>query len=484
MSRLSSTTRLLALVVVLLAAGAVPALAQSVPVKPGVAQPAQFPPSTACRCHGSLVGEWQASMHSKALSDPIFLAKVAEGDKATGNKLGPFCRRCHAPVANMTGEDGKDQMSPAAAEAITCSFCHQVTGTKKPLGNVSQLVDPSGVMRAQIKDPQSPHNPVYSEFHTTSDICGGCHNVNHPVNGMHLESTYTEWKKSPQAKQGIQCQDCHMSESPPKVGPSTGRAAAGAPERPNIYHMTFAGAQVALGDPDRATALLKSAAKVDLAAPEIAGSSANVTVTVTNVGAGHYLPTGLTEVREMWLQVVAVDDEGTETELGTRLFNTELKDKNGKYPVELWDAVAIAKDDRIPPMGSVTQAYKLTLPAGVEAADVKARLLYKSVPDELAEKAGVENPTTTMAEAVQASLHDRGGQGRRRKQAEAGRRGERDLAGCRCGRFDANAMDHRRRCAARRRRRWRGGVLQQEEVLALRDKLRDEEGPGVFAGAF
>ena len=226
-------------------------------------------------------------MHAKALSDPIFVAKVAEGDKATGNKLGPFCRRCHGPVANMTGEDGKAQMSPAAAEGITCSFCHQVTGTKKPLGNVSQLVDPSGVMRAQIEDPQSPHNPVYSEFHTTSDICGGCHNVNHPVNGMHLESTYAEWKKSPQAKQGIQCQDCHMSESPPAVGPSTGQAAATAPERPNIYHMTFAGAQVALGRRrSRDRAAQERRQRSTSPHPRSPGSSASVTVTVTNVGRG------------------------------------------------------------------------------------------------------------------------------------------------------------------------------------------------------
>ena len=40
------------------------------------------------------------------------------------------------------------------------------------------------------------------------------------------------------------------------------------------------------------------------------------------------------------------------------------------------------------------------MPAGVDVADVRARLLYKSVPDELAKRAGVENPTTTMVEAA------------------------------------------------------------------------------------
>ena len=127
--------------------------------------------------------------------------------------------------------------------------------------------------------------------------------------------------------------------------------------------MTFAGAQVALGDADRATALLKSAAKVEVCGSEIASPSASVTVTVTNVGAGHYLPTGLTEIRQMWLQVVAVDEAGNETELGKRVFGTELKDKDGKFPVELWDAVAIATDDRIPP-GRVRHGILKPAPPG------------------------------------------------------------------------------------------------------------------------
>jgi len=390
------------LATVVMFAGATSAFAASVPVKPGAATPSQFVSAQGCRCHGSLVAEWQASMHSKALEDPLFTTKVAEGDKATGNNLGPFCRRCHAPVANMTGEDNSASMSPASAEGITCTFCHQITSVAKPVGNVSQLIEANGVYRGQIEDPQSPHEPVYSALHKTSEVCGGCHNVMHPVNGMHLESTYAEWQKSPQAKQGIQCQDCHMSETPPTVGPSTGSAASGAATRPNIYHMTFAGAQVALGDPARATALLKSAAKVEVSAPEIvaAGTKGKVSVKVTNTGAGHSLPTGLTEVRQMWLELVVVDDAGKETLLGTHVYGTVLKDAKGKHPVQLWDATSIYSDDRIAPMESVTETFKVALPDGVTAADLRARLLYKSTGDDLAKAAGVENPVTTMAEAV------------------------------------------------------------------------------------
>jgi hypothetical protein len=384
---------------------AAPLMANPAPVAPGGAGAASFPPASNCGCHGTLVDQWSQSMHSRALEDPIFKIKVAEADAATAGKIGPFCQKCHGPAAVMTGESGKNvaEMSPAAAQAVGCMFCHQVVGNSEPLGNVSQLLEPDLTRRAQLEKPEAPHPAVFSALHVTSAICGGCHNVNHPINGMHLESTYREWAESPQGKAGTQCQDCHMSEKPGKIGPSAGQAAPGAPQRPNIYQMTFAGAQVALGNPERATQLLQSAAKVEMDAPRVvkSGEDASVTVKITNSGAGHYLPTGLTEVREMWLDVSIVDSAGKSTNLGEHRFGTVLKDAAGKFPAELWDAVAVQSDDRIPPMQSVTHAYKIALPSGTEAGTLKAQLLYRSVPEELAAKAGVKNPTTVMASAEQ-----------------------------------------------------------------------------------
>ena len=195
-----------------------------------------------------------------------------------------------------------------------------------------------------------------------------------------------------------------MSAEPGVIGPSKGVAAAGAPERDNIYRMTFVGGQVALGPSDVAIARLKSAATlemelVDIVAP---GEEASMSVTIINSGAGHYLPTGLTEVRQMWLEVSATDASGAKTVLGKHEFGTVLKDGKGDYPVELWDAVGIQSDDRIPPMESVTDSFTFKMPAGAEKADVSAALYYKSAPDELAEKAQVDNPVTEMASVTQA----------------------------------------------------------------------------------
>lgn len=386
---------------------ALPALAYAemvpVPVVAGNATSEQFPAAKTCSCHSTFVAQWQLSMHGKALEDPIFKAKVAEGDAATGGKIGPFCRKCHGPAAEMTGQSGAATMTDGSADAIVCSYCHQITGTTTPVGNVSHLVLPSNTFRAQLEDPQAPHAARYSAFHATSEICGGCHNVNHPVNGMHLESTYTEWQESPQAKKGIQCQDCHMSATPGKVGPSPGKAAGSGPEREALYQMNFNGVQVELGNAEAATAMLKSAATLTMEFPEIVSAEpVDGSVTITNSGAGHYLPTGLTEVREMWLSVVSTDKNGKETEIAKRVFGTVLRDAEGNYPTELWNATDIHSDDRIAPMESAVVTFTASLPAGTDSGEVVARLLYRATGDELAEKSGTKNPTTTMAQATQA----------------------------------------------------------------------------------
>lgn len=361
----------------------------------------KFQPVIGCGCHAGLLDQWRTSMHSKAVTDPLYLYKLEEGDKATNGALGPFCNSCHAPVGVMSGElTGLDQskMSEVSAQSISCDFCHQVAGTEGPIGNVSVKMQADGTKRAQFDDAVSPsHATAFSAFHTSAEFCGNCHNVDHPGNGMHLEATYSEWKASQYAKDGIVCQDCHMTPGPGVTKPNPGKAAAMGPEREHIYTMTFTGANAGLGDAELAEANLKAAATLELDSDDVVapGSPVALKTTITNVGAGHYLPTGLTEVRQMWLDVKAVDETGKELLAKRHEFGTVLKDKDGKYPVELWDAVGIQSDDRIAPLESVTDEYELPMTEG--PVTVTATLNYRSAPEEMASKAGVEIPTTVMA---------------------------------------------------------------------------------------
>jgi hypothetical protein len=361
-----------------------------------------FEPADNCGCHSAFLESWRKSMHAKALDDPLYRLKLDEANKATDGALGPFCDACHGPVAVMAGLGGDPSvMPPQAAEGVGCDFCHQVTGTTEPIGNTSQEVAGDGVKRAQYDDSNSPyHETAYSAFHESAEFCGACHNVDHPGNGLHLEATYTEWKEGPYAEEGIVCQDCHMTPGPGVTKPNPGTAAAGGPQREHVYTMTFAGGNVGLGDSVLAEERLKAACELELVAPEIVapGETVDIQTTITNVGAGHYVPTGLTEVREMWLEVTATDPEGNSEVVGEHRFGTILADGEGNAPVELWEAEAIASDDRIPPRESVSDAFEYTMPEGGEI-ELAATLYYRSAPEEMAEKAGVDIPTTTMAMA-------------------------------------------------------------------------------------
>jgi hypothetical protein len=99
----------------------------------------------------------------------------------------------------------------------------------------------------------------------------------------------------------------------------------------------------------------------------------------------------------MWLEVVATDESGDELLRERRDFGTVLKGADGSYPVEMWDAVGIQSDDRIPPRESTSNDYAFAM--GTGPVTVTATLYYRSAPEEMAEAAGVDVPTTTMASA-------------------------------------------------------------------------------------
>jgi len=386
--------------VFLIAAAALLLVFVSVSVALPEVSSSKFSGANSCACHNTFQQQWSASMHSKALVDPIYRLKRDRGDRETNGAVGKFCDACHAPVAVMAGEDASNAASlPAQSkEGVGCDFCHQISGSTTPLGNTSVEVTPDGVRRAQLEDARAPHSAAYSKFHMTAEFCGNCHNVNHPTNGLALEATYSEWKNGPYAKEGIVCQDCHMT---PGAGPTTnpGTSAAGASERSHIFNMTFAGGNVGLGDSKLAEERLKGAATINIDVNDIVpkGSKATATVTVTNSGAGHYLPTGLTDTRQMWLVITAATGDGTEKELFRRDFGTVLADDKGSAPAQIWAAAKIRSDNRIPPKESITE--KITfLQEDAKATTIRAALYYRSVSPEMAREANVDIPTTEMAE--------------------------------------------------------------------------------------
>jgi len=75
------------------------------------------------------------SMHAKSIVDTVFLTKVGEAQAEAGDSVAIFCKRCHSPIGNMTG-DPNASASQVTKVGVTCMFCHQVTGLIGVPGNV------------------------------------------------------------------------------------------------------------------------------------------------------------------------------------------------------------------------------------------------------------------------------------------------------------------------------------------------------------
>jgi len=361
-------------------------------------------------CHVDLYEQWRGSMHNNSYRDPVFqkIYNLAVKDTGGDKVIEDFCIVCHNPIGFMSGEippsDGS-KLSEIAKNGIQCDFCHTVSGSKG-IGNFAVKSEPGETKRAQFDDAVSPfHKTAYSELHTKAEFCGMCHNVNHPVSNLPLEKTYTEWKEGPYAAEGVQCQDCHMTPGPGITKPNPGKAAIMGPDRGHIYTHSVVGANVAvpslLGFHQHAKLAeerLKAAAGLEIIPPAkmTPGAENVLRVKVTNKGAGHYLPTGLTEARQMWLFVKVTDGTGKTVfssghldkdgaiEKDAVIYNTLVADKDGEITHKVWRAEKIVRDYRIPPRKSVTENYKIKLsPEAKGPFKIETILKYRSAPQEL-----------------------------------------------------------------------------------------------------
>lgn len=406
---------------------------------------------TMCQgCHGEIFDQWKGSMHSHAFHDPVFQALWILAAEEAGGKTDKLCAGCHTAIGTVSEEvvfsEGTFQASEIAQQGVQCDLCHSVTAstfletpTHLPQ-NASIIVDPGIVKRGPYRDSVSPfHECAYSDLHTRSEFCGNCHNVFHPVTNFHIENTYSEWKFSVYAQKGIQCQDCHMMPVEAVVEAARtlekpvrpGKASIMGPERDQVYTHDFVGGNftvTSLLGSDRhaniARKRLQSAAELYILAPDPVGRGEMVTikVKVTNVGAGHHLPTSLTEVRQMWLDVSVTDDSGLEVYRSGGLdsegnidpeaviFNAQAVTEEGEHTVKPWEIARFEYNHTIPPKGSATEKYTFLIPSDAEGPmTVSITLRYRSYPQSVANMLLGEDapvlPVVDMArEKVQLSL--------------------------------------------------------------------------------
>jgi hypothetical protein len=144
-------------------------------------------------------------------------------------------------------------------------------------------------------------------------------------------------------------------------------------------------------------------------------------VRVSNVGAGHKLPTGFPEGREMWLDFKVIDSSGHalyrlgavtdgSTEPGTRSFKVVLGDRHsGVIGTNILDADRVLYDTRIEPRGYREVEYQVRLPAqSAGRVQIVADLNYwsfsQALLDELMGKAAPRTRIVRMTSGT-ATIH-------------------------------------------------------------------------------
>ena len=382
-------------------------------------------PGICMGCHPAIFKQWNGSMHSNAFVDPVFQGLWRIGVRETNGAVEKLCAGCHTAIGTVAGEvrlgpDGVFQASDIAKKGVQCDLCHTIKGARdretpsREPENASIIVDPGNLKRGPYKDADSPyHDTEYSELHTRSEFCANCHNVFHPTSNFPIEDTYREWKTSVYAQAGIQCQNCHMmpvekaiEAAKTLVKPvNPGQPCITGPKREQMYTHEFVGANAVvtelLGAKQHAAIAVKrlqNAASLALELPGNATAGAIVTfkVKVRNETAGHNLPTSLTDVRQVWVEVVvraggkelfhsgALDGAGS-VDPEASMFHAQAIDKDGHHTSKPWEIVRFESNTAIPPKGSATPSYSFVLPADAKGPlAVNATLHYRSYDQGLA----------------------------------------------------------------------------------------------------
>ena len=413
-------------------------------------------PSTCGGCHSDIYSQWKGSVHANAFKDPIFqkATKLFLSQSQTEGQLeeARSCVRCHIPLGHLSKEIETTDVEYSSVtldtrSGIFCDFCHSVKACAG-IGNGSFIVDTGlGADDKRVKwgprdDALTPdfHNTTYSELHTKSEICGMCHDVTHTMNGLPLERTYTEWREGPyntgDPQTTVYCQDCHMRQLPGKPATGSterpdnpGTSAFGGKQRDHVYTHYHIGGNAALPTlfeeeehAEMAAERLQNCATVEIIPPDelMILRSATFQVKVSNTGAGHYIPTGLSEIRQVWLEVVvkdtfgrtlfesgSVDDNGN-IDSESRMFHIELGDKDGNPTANVAMAEHIISDHRIPPKGHVVENYSFFVPLrGTLGYTIEAKLRYRSASQSLIDSLlGEETITLPIIDMASATTEE------------------------------------------------------------------------------
>lgn len=397
---------------------------------------AEFTPPEVCGgCHPQQYDEWTGSVHALAFQDPVYQGELNKGFKAVGHEVTRQCEGCHSAAGMVTGEikgPGLVGLSDLALAGVSCDICHSVSGTthwqtpSHEPENGSMILTPGiDTEKGTILRKHGPiapgedcgmgfHECVESPLHLQAELCASCHQVYHYDRHFPLEATYLEWKHGPYAQHAILCQDCHMVDTgvflraaDDFLKPARGEYRHYFNGANYLLYFLAASAAEKAGRTELAAHLqdkyemavkrLQAAADLDIVPVYRQGKLAEIRVRVKNIRAGHNLPTSLTNVRQMWLEVTVRDERGTvllssgsldangQISADTRMFNSDGMGSDFHFAIDPWVVTAFSRHDTIPPRGYRDVYYGFSTPAGVKQITLEARLRYRQADQKVAE---------------------------------------------------------------------------------------------------
>lgn len=307
-------------------------------------------------CHPAIFREWSDSGHARSVTGQRF-RNLYEGTDWHGNaNVGwglltqypdgaGVCASCHAPAAS---EYDLRQVQGVAAHGVHCDYCHKIESVAEGTIGLAhgrfnlRLLRPSkGQIFFGTFDDVDRGEDTYSPLYRDSRYCASCHEG--VIFGVHVYSTFSEWQASPAARQGKQCQDCHMKPSGHMTNMAPGRGGIERDPKTLANHRFFDGSQA-----DMLRRALKTSVRF-----ERQPDGVRAWVRLWTEGIGHRLPTGFVD-RHLVLIIEGQTSEGRTVpvragpklpslagdEAGQpgRLFARVLCDFEGRSPVPFWQA--------------------------------------------------------------------------------------------------------------------------------------------------
>ena len=127
-------------------------------------------------------------------------------------------------------------------------------------------------------------------------------------------------------------------------------------------------------------------------------------VAVTNVGAGHAIPTSITELRQVWIDLAvrnaggkeifrsgAVEDSG-EVDRNAVTYHAVLLDEEEEVTLKPWRAVEMLAEKLIPPKETVLERYSFRLPVTSPAVAAVVEVGQDRVTGPAVGRRGVRRP--------------------------------------------------------------------------------------------